>query len=126
MVPFEQQQLHRISRVVEAVKTAARSLKSLHEMDARHLSTPTLGYEPTGRGCTPCAGGKLVEGRSQSMAILGVRSMDPQDPNEPIQRYFWSVQMGSNIASGATSSLMEPQQAAEKEAAVLNHKEQMK
>ena len=40
----------------------------------------------------------------------------PRDPNEPIQKYSWSVHTRSNTASGATSSLMESQQAAEKEA----------
>ena len=75
MAPFDQQQLHRISRVVETVKSATRSLESLHEIDAMHdLCRRSALYQLPGSGCTPCAGGNPVEGGSPSMAILGVRS----------------------------------------------------
>ena len=127
MAPFEQQQLHRISKAVEAVKGASRSLESLHEIDAGDRSTPVLGIGSADRKRVHAmrwrkSGRKWIAVNGQTRCEVD----PPHDPNEPIQKYSWSVRTGSNTASGATSSLMESQQAAEKEAAVLNHQEQMK
>ena len=46
----------------------------------------------------------------------------PSSPNQPIQRYSWSVWTGSYRASGATRSLAESKQAVELEAAVLKQR----
>jgi hypothetical protein len=126
MAPLEQQQLHRISRVVETVKSAARSLETLHETDARDRSTPTLGSSVR---TTRVHAMRWRKSGRRWIAVAGHTRCEvdpPRDPNEPIQRYFWSVRTSANTASGATSSLMESQQAAEQEAAVLNRQEQMK
>jgi hypothetical protein len=126
MAPFEQQQLHRISRVVEEVKSVTRSLESLHEIDPTHRSTPTPS------AVSPRKRVHAMRWRKSGRKWIAVNGQircevdPPGDPNEPIQKYSWSVRTSSNTASGATSSLMESQQAAEKEAAVLNHQEQMK
>ena len=123
MAPFKHQQLHRISRAVEAVKSATRSLES----DLKHRSTRKLGIISAHRNSVHAmrwrkAGPKWVALDGHTRCEIN----PPRDPNEPIQRYFWSVRTRSNTASGATSSLMESQRAAEQEAAVLNHTEQMK
>jgi hypothetical protein len=126
MAPIEQEQLHRISRVVETVKSAARSLETLHETGARDRSTLTPGSSTRSTRLHVMRWRK--SGR-RWIAVDGHTRCEvdpPRDPNEPIQRYLWSVRTSSNSASGATSSLMESQQAAEQEAAVLNRKEQMK
>jgi hypothetical protein len=127
MAPFEQQQLHRISRVVETVKSATRSLENLHEMDTGHRSRPTPGVVSAQRKRVHTM--RWRKSGSGWIAVDGHTRCEvnpPRDPNEPIQRYLWSVRTSSNSASGATSSLVESQQAAEQEAAVLNCKEQMK
>jgi hypothetical protein len=127
MAPFKQQQVDRISKAVEVVKSATRSLESLHEMDAKPRSTPTLGMTSAHRNSVHAmrwrkAGRKWVALDGHTRCEVN----PPPDPNEPIQRYFWSVRTRSNMASGATSSLRESQRAAEHEAAVLNHQEQLK
>ena len=127
MAPFDQQQLHRISRVVETVKSATRSLESLHEIDATHDSMPTPGIVSAPRKRVHDM--RWRKSGRRWIAVDGHTRCEvnpPRDPNEPIQRYLWSVRTSSNSASGATSSLIESQQAAEQEAAVLNRKEQMK
>jgi hypothetical protein len=126
MAPFEQKQLHRISRVVGTVKSATRSLENL-EINATHHSTPTLGIVSAPRKRVHAM--RWRKSGRRWIAVDGHTRCEvnpPRDPNEPIQRYLWSVRTSSNSASGATSSLMESQQAAEQEAAVLNRKEQMK
>jgi hypothetical protein len=127
MAPFERQQLHRISRAVEVVTSATRSLESLHEMDTRHRSM--LTREITLAHTNRVHAMRWRKAGRKWIAIDGDTRCEvspPRDPNEPIQRYLWSARTRSNMASGATSSLMESQQAAEQETAVLNHKEQMK
>ena len=127
MAPLKHQELHRISSAVEEVKSATRSLESLHEMDSKHRSTLKLDITSAHRNRVHAmrwrkAGRKWVALDGHTRCEIN----PPPDPNEPIQRYFWSVRTRSNMANGATSSLMESQRAAEQEAAVLNHKEQMK
>jgi len=120
-------QLHRIARVVETVKSATRSLESVHEIDDTHDSMPTLGIVSAPRKRVHTM--RWRKSGRRWIAVDGHTRCEvdpPRDPNEPIQRYLWSVRTSSNGAGGATSSLMESQQAAEQEAAVLNRKEQMK
>jgi hypothetical protein len=127
MAPFDPQQLHRIARVVDTVKSATRPLDSLHEIDDTHDSMPALGIVSAPRKRVHAM--RWRKSGRRWIADDGPTRCEvdpPRDPNEPIQRYLWSVWTSSNTASGATSSLMESQQAAEQEAAVLNRKEQMK
>jgi hypothetical protein len=104
MAPFEQRRLHRISHETELTLGTPTRRKRVHAMRWRKAGRRWIAVD----GHTRC------------------EVNPPRDPNEPIQRYFWSVKTSSNTASGATSSLTESQQAAEQEAAVLNRKEQMK